>query len=55
MPFQLNAEDAYRREQFLKTGKGKRYLKNRLAFFLLETNKSRSNLLIRNKLERHKL
>ncbi len=37
----LKAEDAYRRERFLKTGKGKRYLTNRLASCLLEirTNK----------------
>jgi putative endonuclease len=26
----LNKEDAYRRERYLKTGMGKRYLKNRL-------------------------
>ncbi len=51
----LNDEDAYRRERFLKTGKGKRYLKNRLAFCLLEirANKSRSILLERDELERH--
>ncbi len=51
----LNDEDAYRRERFLKTGKGKRYLKNRLASCLLETraNKSRSKLLEQDKLERH--
>jgi hypothetical protein len=52
VPFQLNTEDAYRRERFLKTGKGKRHLKNRLVFFLLETNNSRSNVLVRDKLER---
>ncbi|MFQ5656400.1 MAG: GIY-YIG nuclease family protein [Candidatus Methylomirabilales bacterium] len=45
----LNAEDAYCRERFLKTGKGKRYLKNRLASCILKirTNKSRSSLLER--------
>ncbi len=26
----INKEDAYRRERYLKTGKGKRYLHNRL-------------------------
>ncbi len=31
----LDLSDARRRERFLKTGKGKRYLKNRLATFLL--------------------
>lgn len=30
----LNADDAFRRERFLKTGKGKRFLRNRLASFL---------------------
>ena len=40
----VNAEDAFRRERFLKTGKGKRYLKNRLARFFVGR---------RNKLERH--
>jgi putative endonuclease len=30
----LNRDDALRRERFLKTGKGKRFLKNRLAAFL---------------------
>lgn len=29
----LSADDALRRERFLKTGKGKRYLRNRLASF----------------------
>jgi len=29
-------DDAYRRERFLKTGKGKRYLKNRLLSSLSE-------------------
>ena len=29
-----NKEDAYRRERYLKTGMGKRYLKNRLNKFL---------------------
>lgn len=51
----LNTEDAYRRERFLKAGKGKRYLKNRLASYLVEipTNKSRSGLLEQDKLEQH--
>ena len=40
----VNAEDAFRRERFLKTGNGKRYLKNRLARFIVSR---------RNKLERH--
>ena len=31
----LNRSDAFRRERFLKTGKGKRFLKNRLAEFLV--------------------
>jgi len=39
-----HADDAFRRERFLKTGKGKRFLRNRLASFL-----SRSDT---NKLER---
>jgi len=30
----LNREDAYTREKYLKTGMGKRYLKNRLKRFL---------------------
>jgi len=30
----LNKNDAFTREQFLKTGMGKRYLKNRLKRFL---------------------
>ena len=30
----LNREDAFRRERFLKTGKGKRFLKNRLTAYL---------------------
>ena len=30
----LNKEDAYRREKYLKTGMGKRYLRNRLKKFL---------------------
>lgn len=29
-----NRDDALRRERFLKTGKGERFLKNRLAAFL---------------------
>ena len=41
----LHPEDAYRRERFLKTGKGGRYLRNRLARWLSE--------LRGNKLERH--
>ncbi len=36
----LNKDDAYRRERFLKTGMGKRYLKNRLKG-LIEGNESR--------------
>lgn len=30
----LNKEDAYNREKYLKSGMGKRYLKNRLKKFL---------------------
>lgn len=41
----LGAADARRRERFLKTGKGKRYLKNRL--------KQSLRILRANKLERH--
>lgn len=44
-PFELiyyeackNEDDAKMREIFLKTGMGKRYLKNRLKFFLNELN-----------------
>ena len=32
-----NRFDSFRRERFLKTGKGKRYLKNRLARFLTDS------------------
>lgn len=32
----LNKDDAYRRERYLKTGMGKRYIKNRIAGFLQE-------------------
>lgn len=38
-------EDAFRRERYLKTGRGKRYLRQRLGVEL--------TLLSRNKLERH--
>ena len=41
----LNPDDAFRRERFLKSGKGKRYLRNRLAGFL--------GTLSQIKLERH--
>ncbi len=41
----LEAEDAYRRERFLKTGKAKRYLRQRLRASLEH--------LSGNKLERH--
>jgi putative endonuclease len=41
----LNRDDALRRERFLKTGKGKRFLRTRLAAFL--------DGLSPNKLERH--
>lgn len=40
----LERDDAMRRERFLKTGKGKRYLTNRLAQWLLNRH---------SKLERH--
>ena len=41
----VSRSDAFRRERFLKTGKGKRYLRNRLAGFF--------SGLRDNKLERH--
>jgi putative endonuclease len=41
----LEGTDAHRRERFLKTGKGKRFLRNRLAGFIRG--------LRDNKLERH--
>jgi putative endonuclease len=41
----LSGDDAFRRERFLKTGKGKRFLRNRLASFLARFST--------NKLERH--
>ena len=41
----LNRDDALRRERFLKTGKGKRFLKRRLAGFLFGNR--------HDKLERH--
>jgi putative endonuclease len=41
----LNVNDAFRRERFLKTGKGKRFLRNRLASYLTSIST--------NKLERH--
>jgi putative endonuclease len=41
----IDLDDAFRRERFLKTGKGKRFLRNRLASFLSHP--------ITNKLERH--
>ena len=41
----LNRDDAFRRERFLKTGKGKRFLKNRLSAHL--------ESISWNKLERH--
>ena len=34
----INKEDAYRRERYLKTGKGKRYLKNRLKMWQFRHN-----------------
>lgn len=37
----LNSDDAYRRERFLKTGKGKRFLRNRLASFLATSGTSK--------------
>jgi putative endonuclease len=41
----IDVDDAFRRERFLKTGKGKRFLRNRLATFLSHAST--------NKLERH--
>ena len=43
----INRADAFRRERFLKTGKGKRFLRNRLAEYLAG--------LWDNKLERHEV
>jgi putative endonuclease len=34
----IDVDDAFRRERFLKTGKGKRFLRNRLASFLSRTS-----------------
>lgn len=42
----LSIDDAFRRERFLKSGKGKRFLRNRLATFFARTGTT-------NKLERH--
>ncbi len=44
----LEAADAYRRERFLKTGKGKRYLRQRIKAWLAPQSGIR-----RDKLERH--
>ena len=41
----VSQEDVLRRERFLKSGKGKRYLRNRLAAYLSSVRS--------NKLERH--
>ena len=41
----LNREDAFRRERYLKTGRGKRYLRQRLAQWRIS--------LSQEKLERH--
>jgi putative endonuclease len=41
----LEAADAYRRERFLKTGKGKRYLRQSLKFWRMQFSRER--------LERH--
>jgi putative endonuclease len=41
----LSVDDAWRRERYLKTGRGGRYLKQRLASWLSE--------ILSNKLERH--
>lgn len=41
----LSSQDAHRRERYLKSGRGGRYLKQRLASWLLEIGS--------NKLERH--
>ena len=39
----LNRFDAIRREKFLKTGPGGRYLKKRLEFYLKKINSPKSN------------
>jgi putative endonuclease len=36
----LDRDDAFRRERFLKSGKGKRYIRNRLAGFLAKPDAS---------------
>jgi len=41
----LSQDDAFRRERYLKTGKGKRYLRQRLAQWI--------STVRRDKLERH--
>ena len=41
----LNAEDAFAREKYLKSGMGKRYLKNRLKRFLSRTASLRDKSL----------
>ncbi len=41
----LNRDDAFRRERYLKTGRGKRYLKQRLGIWLEQLSSE--------KLERH--
>ena len=37
----IDVEDAFRRERFLKTGKGKRFLRQRLSAFLLRNNSNK--------------
>jgi len=41
----LNKDDAFTRERYLKSGPGKRYLKNRLRCFLSLTGWKRKRLL----------
>ena len=36
----LNSKDAFAREEYLKSGMGKRYIKNRLKFFFNEYEKN---------------
>ncbi len=40
----LNKQDAFAREKYLKSGPGKRYLKNRLKRFLISNGASRALL-----------
>ncbi|MFQ6082945.1 MAG: GIY-YIG nuclease family protein [Candidatus Aminicenantia bacterium] len=49
----LCIEDAFRREKYLKSGKGKRYLRNRLKKSLETLHLCPAQFNVRGKLERH--